>query len=125
MVSRPGAGKESAAGVFAVDPEFDRVAARRRIVVPQRLAVRESELLAYQVDPGDLLCHGVLDLEAGVHLEERDGRVVADEKLDRASADVTRCAQDVLRGRVQRRDRGVGQKRGRRFFDELLMSPLQ
>ena len=42
--------EETAPGVLAVDPEFDRVPAQRRIVVPQRLAVRESELLADQVD---------------------------------------------------------------------------
>ncbi len=118
-------GDKSPARIFAVDPELDRVAAQRRIVVPERLAVRESELLADQVDAGDLLGDWVLDLDPRVHLKERDRAVRPEQELAGARTDVARRPQDVLRRRVEGGDFRIGQKRGRRFFDQLLMTPLQ
>ena len=66
----PGRGQEVAAGVLAVDPELDRVRVRLGVVVAERLAVGDAELLAHEVDAGDLLGDRVLDLEPGVDLEE-------------------------------------------------------
>ena len=68
------------------------MAAQRRVVVAERLAVGDAELLAHQVDAGDLLGDRVLDLQAGVDLEERDGAVAADEELAGAGADVAGLA---------------------------------
>src|SRR5471030_529001 len=90
-------GQEVAAGVLAVDAELDRVAAHGRVVVAQRLAVRDAQLLAYEVDPGDLLGHGVLDLEPGVDLEEGDRAVDRDQELAGSGTDVTRSREDCLR----------------------------
>ncbi len=92
-----GSGEETPTRILAVDPEFDRVTAQRRIVVPDRLAVRDPELLADQVDPGDLLGNRVLDLNSRVHLEERDRAVRPEQELARARADVVCGSQDVLR----------------------------
>ena len=66
------------------------------VVVAELLAVGDAELLADQVDAGDLLGHRVLDLQAGVDLEEGDGAVLADEELAGAGADVAGLAQDRL-----------------------------
>jgi hypothetical protein len=41
-------------------------------VVQRLLALGDAELLAHQVDAGDLLGDRVLDLQAGVDLEEGD-----------------------------------------------------
>jgi hypothetical protein len=65
-------GQEAATGVLAVDPELDGVGVRLGVVVADLLAVGDAELLAHQVDAGDLLGDRVLDLQAGVDLEEGD-----------------------------------------------------
>ena len=92
----PGCGHEAAAGVLGVDPELDRVAAQRRVVVAELLAVGDPEHLAHEVDAGDLLGDRVLDLQPGVDLEERDRAVLSDEELAGAGADVAGLAQDRL-----------------------------
>ena len=52
---RAGRGHEVPAAVLAVDPELDRVALERRVVVPELLAVGDAEHLADEVEAGDLL----------------------------------------------------------------------
>ena len=47
----------------------------------ERLAVGDLELLQHQVDACGLLGDRVLHLQSGVHLEERDQAVLADEVL--------------------------------------------
>ena len=66
----------------------------RGVVVAERLAVGDAELLADQVDAGDLLGDRVLDLQAGVDLEEGDGAVLADEELAGARR---RCSRPRVR----------------------------
>ena len=83
-----GRGHEVAAAVLGVDPELDRVAADLRVVVAELLAGGDAEHLADQVDARDLLGDAVLDLEAGVDLEERDRAVLGDEELAGPGADV-------------------------------------
>ena len=120
-----GRGHEVPAAVLGVDPELDRVAVDLRIVVPELLTGRDAEHLADQVDAGDLLGHAVLDLEAGVDLEERDGAVPRDQELARAGADVAGLAQDRLRGLVELGDLVVGEERRGRLLDQLLVPPLE
>ena len=72
------------------------MAARLGVVVVERLALGDAELLAHQVDAGDLLGDRVLDLQAGVDLEERDRAVLADEELAGAGADVAGLLEDRL-----------------------------
>src|SRR5690606_8360821 len=97
----------------------------RRIVVAELLALGEAELLAHEVDAGDLLRHGVLDLETRVHLEERDRAVGADEELARSRADVADLAQDRLRRLVEDAVLLIRQERRGRLLDELLVAALQ
>ena len=67
----PGRRQEAAARVLAVDAELEGVPARRRVGRTSSASpVGDAELLAHQVDAGDLLGHRVLDLQAGVDLEE-------------------------------------------------------
>ena len=67
----------------------------------------------------------VLDLEAGVDLEEGDGAVLADEELAGAGADVAGLAQDRLGRLVERGDLLVGEERRGRLLDQLLVAALQ
>ena len=122
---RAGRGHEVAAAVLGVDPELDRVAADLRVVVPELLAGGDAEHLADQVDAGDLLGHAVLDLEAGVDLEEGDGAVLGDQELAGAGADVAGLAQDRLRRLVEPGDLVVGEERRGRLLDQLLVPALQ
>jgi hypothetical protein len=98
-----GGGQEVAAGVLAVDPELEGVPAQLGVVVAELLAVGDAELLADQVDAGDLLGDRVLDLQAGVDLEEGDRAVLADEELAGAGTDVAGLLQmPWRRGRARR-----------------------
>src|SRR5579859_543950 len=118
-------GQEVAAGILGVDPELDGVATGRRVVVADRLALGDAEHLGYQVDPADFLGDRVLHLQPGVHLQERDGAVLADQEFAGARAHVPGPAQDRL-GRLT--EPGLlprGQERRRCFLDELLVPPLQ
>ena len=76
-------------GGLGVDPALDRPAAQLDLVLGDRelLAGGDEDLLADDVDPGDHLGHAVLDLDAGVHLEE-EVLVANLHSLDRAGAAV-------------------------------------
>src|SRR5690625_4904057 len=91
---RPGRGQEAGRRVLPVDPELDAVPTDRHLGVAERRAGGDAQLLADEVQAGDLLGHRVLDLEAGVDLEEGDGAVGADEELARARPDAARLARD-------------------------------
>ncbi len=88
--------QEPAEGVLGVDPGLDRVPLDGDVLLreAERLAGGHAELQLDQVDalaadPHDLLGDGVLDLEAGVHLEEVDvARVAVEQELDRAGVGV-------------------------------------
>src|SRR5574340_525921 len=122
---RAGGGQETAAGVLAVDPELERVPARGRVLEDlELLAVGDAELLAHQVDPGGLLGDRVLDLQAGVDLEEGDG-VALHQVLDRAGTVVAGLAADGLGGGVDPRALCVGQERRGGLLDQLLEPALQ
>jgi len=56
--------------------------------VGQRLAGRDPHLRTHQVDVGDLLGHGVLDLDARVHLDEDVVARGVEQELDGAGAGV-------------------------------------
>ena len=70
---------------------------RLRVVVVDDAALGDAELLAHEVDSGDLLGDRVLDLQAGVDLEEGDRAVLGDQELTGAGADVADLLQDRLR----------------------------
>ena len=102
---RAGGGQELAAGrVLGVDPDLDRVAAAGVDLVlghRQRFARGDADLPLDEVDTGDHLGHGVLDLQAGVHLEEEELAVLVDE-LDGAGV--------VVADRLGGLDRGLAHR---------------
>ena len=68
----------------------------------QGLAGGDAQLLDDEVDPGDHLGDRMLDLEAGVHLEEEEfvaAAALIEHELDRSRPDVA----DGFRGRHRRR----------------------
>ena len=119
-------GQEPAPGVLAVDAELDGVPAWCGVLVDvEFLAFGDAELLADQVEPGGLLGDRVLDLQAGVDLQERDQPVLADEELHGAGAVVAGFAADGFGGVVDGGALVVGQERGGRLLDQLLEAALQ
>src|SRR5947207_78077 len=66
----PRARQEAVGGILARDAALDRPAARLEpaAVYPHRLARRDPELLAHQIDAIDQLRHRMLHLDPGVHL---------------------------------------------------------
>ena len=75
--------------------------------------------------PDGLLRHRVLDLQAGVDLEEGDRAVGADEVLDGAGAVVAGLRADRLGRGVDAGALLVGEERRGRLLDQLLVAPLQ
>ena len=89
------------------------------------LAGGDAELLADEVDAGDLLGDGVLDLEAGVDLEEEElARVVVDQELDRARRRVPDGPGQAEGGLAHRGAHGLVDHRRRRLLDDLLVAAL-
>ncbi|NIL82668.1 hypothetical protein RhoFasGS6_00001 [Rhodococcus fascians] len=91
----------------------------------QFFAVGDAELLQHQVDAGGFLGDGVLDLQPGVDLQERDQSVLADEVFHGPGAVVAGFEADRFGARVDFFALGVGEERGGGFFDEFLEAALQ
>src|SRR5918995_2428517 len=91
----PRRGREDLRDVFRVDAALDRVAAPDHVLlrVGERLARRDLDLLAHDVDARDHLGHAVLHLPARVHLEE-EVLAVLEQALDRSGGAVADGAGD-------------------------------
>ena len=90
----------------------------------ERLAGRDPQLRRHEVDAGDRLGHGVLDLQARVDLEEVEVLAVEHE-LDRAGVDVARGLGDAQRGLPHARPQLGPDRRRRRLLQQLLVAALQ
>ena len=102
-VQPAGGGQEPAPRVLGVEPRLDGVAGdgRPADLVGQRLPGGQQELQADQVEAGDRLGDRVLDLQAGVDLEEDELALGGEQELDGAGTDVA--------DRLAQRDRRRGQ----------------
>ena len=90
----------------------------------ERLARRDEDLLADDVDPGHRLRDRVLDLDARVHLEEEVLAVGREQPLDRPGRPVVDGASRVDRESADARAE-LGPDGGRRrLLDELLVAAL-
>ena len=85
-----GAGPEIVPRILGVDAALDGMAGGLDVALRQfqRLAHRDENLLLHQIDAGDLLGDGVLDLDALVDLEEVEFALVIDDELDGAGVGV-------------------------------------
>ncbi len=101
------------------------MAAGQRVSGCQTLAPGDPEHLPDQIDAGHLLGHRMLHLEPGVDFEEGDCAVGPDEELTRAGPDIARVPENVLGRLVEHRGLFLIQERRGRFFDQLLVAPLQ
>ncbi len=117
---------ESSAPVLGVDPAFDGVAVDFDIALPegQFFAACDAEAGGDDIDAGDHLGDGVLDLDAGVDLEEVEVLLLVHEEFDGGGAGVLGVLDEPGGGladlvallRIDARCWG--------FFDELLVATL-
>ena len=90
----------------------------------QGLARGDAQLPFDEVESGDRLGDGMLDLQARVHFHEIEGAVRADDELDRARIHVTDRLRRAHRGICHRgAGRRVDEGRGR-LLDDLLVAAL-
>ena len=100
-------------------PELDLV-----LLDGERLAGGDADLLLDQVDRRDHLADRVLDLDARVHLHEREVAVVVEQELHRPRAGVAdreRAVDRLLADVLAHLGRQVD---GGRLLDQLLVAPL-
>ena len=125
----PAGGEEAGVRVLGVDPGLDRMAADLHILLREveLLPRGDAELRGDEVDAGDGLGDGVLDLEAGVHLEEERlvGGVRVDDELDGAGAHVVHRPRRLDRDLPELLALGGGEGGARRLLDHLLVAALE
>ena len=78
--------------VFRADSAFDRVAPADRAALPERQPMPGGniQLHAHEIEAGDHLGDGMLDLKPRVHLQEEEATVGAENEFDRADIAVLR-----------------------------------
>ena len=125
-VTRPRRRREVVRRILGVDAQLDHVPGARpaAAAVRELLPRRDPHLLAHEVDRREELRHGMLDLEARVHLDERERAVRADEELDRAGVAVADVLARALGGGLHLLAQLVAQRGRRRLLDELLVAAL-
>src|SRR5712691_1361185 len=96
------------------------------LVLSQRegLAGGDLELEPDQVEAGDHFGDGVLDLEAGVDLEEVETAVGVEQELDGAGVGVAGGLREGDRGLTHRGALLGAEVRSRRLLDDFLVSAL-
>src|SRR4029078_973196 len=111
--------------ILGVDPALDRVAAAcdRALRKRQLLAGGDPDLHLHDVAPGHPLGHRVLDLEAGVHLDEEELAVLVQE-LERAGAAIVDLLARGDAALAHLLDDAALDAWGRRLLDDLLVAAL-
>ena len=89
----------------------------------QSFAARDPQLPLHEVDAGDGLRHGVLDLDAPVQLEEEE-LAPFEHELGRARADVADRTCEAQCGVAQFPAQARVESRRRRFLEHLLVAAL-
>ncbi len=119
-------GQKPLGGVLGINTCLHRMAVGCDLVLPQRQLFPhgDAQLPLHEVDAGDHLGHGMLDLQARIHLDEMKTGRIRDE-FDRPGADITRGL-----GGGARRSRHRGTPFGRdgcrkRLLHHLLMPTLK
>ncbi|KZE94510.1 hypothetical protein AVP42_00993 [Agromyces sp. NDB4Y10] len=121
--------QEAALGALRIHARLDRVAGQAHVGLRdrERLPRRDAQLLLHEVDARDELGHGVLDLQARVHLDEEElvGRGIRHQELDGAGAEVLDAAGGVACRLPDALARRAVEQGRRRLLHHLLVSALE
>ena len=91
----------------------------------QLCALRHEDLRTHEIDPGDLLGHGVLDLNPGIHLDEKPLVFVQiEQELDRPGIVISDLARDPRGGLAQFVADAVVQTHRRSYLHDFLVASL-
>ena len=122
----PDRGQEIAERIFGIDARFHRPAGQRDVLLRQRelLAGGDADHLLDEVDAGDQFGHGMLDLQARVHLQEVEALVLAGDELDGAGGIVIHGLRQRDRLLAHLAAGGLVEQRRRRLLDDLLIAAL-
>ena len=122
----PAGGQEVVVGILGVQPALDRGAVEAHLVLREveLLALRDADLFTDDVDAGHALGNRVLDLQAGVDLEEVELAVRRQDELDRSGAPVAHRAARGDRSLAHAGAQLGGQRGGGGLFDDLLVAAL-
>ena len=125
-VDASGLRQEARIGVLGIEAHLDRVTLQMDLVLCERqaLAARHAQLPFDEVEAGDRLGDRMLDLQAGVHLEEVEGPVGAEQELDRAGAAIADRLGGGDGGGTHARPQTGIDGGGGRFLDHLLVAAL-
>lgn len=97
-----------------------------RLPKSQGFASSYSDHLLHQIHASDHLGHRVLDLDAGIHLNEEEcTRVVFKEIFDRACATIATGSREAHCGGTEFSAHNLGQGHCRRLLPHFLTTPLQ
>src|SRR4051812_10904375 len=88
------------------------------------MTIGDEQLQPHQVETGHELCHGMLDLQPGVHLEEGKLTLLVEDELHRPGADVADGASSRYGSRAHPSAQRVIDRGRRRLLDDLLMPAL-
>ena len=79
---------KSCAGILRAQPHLDRVAGEFDVLLlkSERLAAGDAQLQFDQIEPGDRLGDGMLDLQPRVHFHEIEFAVAVEQEFQRAGA---------------------------------------
>ena len=126
MHQAPNRGQEIAQRILGVDPRLHRPPGELDVTLLELelFAGGDADHLLDQVDAGDELGDGMLDLQARIHLEEIEAPVLSDDELHRA--------RRIVGDRLGERDRllthlsarGRIDERAWRFLHDLLIAAL-
>ena len=113
-------------GVLRIDTAFDGVAVDHDLFLRQRqiAAGGDADLLEDEVDIGDHLGDGMLDLDAGVHFDEIEFAVLVEE-FHRADAEIFHLLHRLGDGSADFLARRGIERWRRAFLPDLLMASLQ
>ena len=112
--------------VFSANPALDGVAGQHDVFLGkvERRARCDANLFEHEVQPRDHLGHRMLNLQAGVHLDEIEFPVFKQE-FDRARAPVFDLAHGIGNRLADFLALGGVEGRRRRFFENFLVAALQ
>src|SRR3954469_13035992 len=90
----------------------------------ETLSGGDPDLLLDDIHAGDEFGHRVLDLDAGIHLEEKEVALVVEEKLERPGVRVLHRARCIDDGAAEFAAHFFGDRHRRSFLEQLLMASL-
>ena len=116
--------QEAVGGVFGVHTALDGVTASERSLGRELCAAGDLELESHEVGRSHELGDRMLDLQAGVHLQEIEVALGIDDELDGAGRLVLHRLGERDRLLAHRAPRLLVQERARRLLDHLLVPAL-